>query len=680
MVCATTPLNTITRHFLLPPEESVYSYFHFLPPIDQLRTKRYITPLIIFAATLVAVNFVMQSGLLFVVGRYIMSEHVRWVETLVHLKYHAWYHIIEMPYNEAPPRCHGKRSSLCWEHGGGDGIACAPKSVEALSRWQLLDKDGDGVWSRTESRDEDLAEVFQCDYNVDLPLMYDTIVHHLNRSHMLRKRRDSNLFSGEAVHKAYFNWFLHKPVLCMYGDADMCGSLFHKGFFDEALLQQPSPVFKDVASALKYCNKLLREECFDILPNTYRVWRFVSSQQCGEKIYGQSVFHSPAASEDSDPDSDLVSMPIVSVDYKKYEEYQSTKTIQWRLFLCILLVTFLSVMAEEARSIFKVVCWTITFPRDEDGDRGIVNSAGEKCIVGPEAVEIEHREREDFRIEEDTPAYIDYIEGTLYNADVRGSNEIETEDQAQAECSEEEKCLGYLEQSRGGFCLLYPGDTFYSAGKPGSWVKSVKVKTQASREVTRQCIYQTRTDHRIAVLIVTIFRYGLWIFLLWSGIMFLTGRPRYLSLIFDALSLVFIFEIDEVLYRTMLRLEFKNDHALIEPLQVQHVHRWVQGLECVRSKPSLQAVASKFNWIEGDHAVVFDMCVLFVIIGAAVFVVYTYCSTELNPLIDALNCLCNNAGERCYESQQFSKYWWDTYWSTTLPAANLIIDQLAAKL
>merc|ERR1719230_771960 len=71
---------------------------------------------------------------------------------------------------------------------------------------------------------------------------------------------------------------------------------------------------------------------------------------------------------------------------------------------------------------------------------------------------------------------------------------------------------------------------------------------------------------------MTVLRLLLWIFLLWSGIMFLTGTPRYLDLIFDALSLVFIFEIDELLYKTMLRHEFKMDHLTIDDMKVANLH------------------------------------------------------------------------------------------------------------
>jgi hypothetical protein len=373
---------------------------------------------------------------------------------------------------------------------------------------------------------------------------------------VLAGRRDTNLLSGGAVHKAYLNWYMHKPLLCSYGDQDMCGVLFGRGIFDEALRQQSSVDFKDTASALEYCTNLLQFECFNILPNTYRVWRFVSNQQCGVKLYGQSDFHSPLG------DSNIV--PMLSVDFRKRKEYANTKTIEFRIFLAILLVTFLSVMALEMRSIVKSFLWSALFPTDDRDDRS-------GRIVGRQAVRISY-----------------------------GSEMSESDD-------------------------------------------------------VKKGIHAVRSDHRMLVCIMTFLRLMLWCFLMWSGIMFLTGPPRYLTLIFDALSLVFIFEIDELLYKTMLRHEFKTDHMSIADMKVA---QWHGGL------------------FSGTVSVLSDVVWFMCVIALGIAIVYTYCKIELNPLLDSLECLCLAQGEHCYSAQKYSKSWWDTYWSTVLPASNAIIDKL----
>lgn len=562
-----TPLTSMKDWMLFPPEDSVYSYLTFMMPVEQRRTGHIITPLIFFAVVLVIVNFVMQVGLLYVVGQHIMHKHNEWVSSVAHLKTHAWYHVFPMAYNVAPPKCRGNDSPLCFEHE--HGISCSPPSTHVLSDWDLLDADGDGLWTQEEADDQELGESVKCEFNVDLPSVYKTLVNDLNNSEGLQNRTDANLRSGAAVHKAYLNWYLHKPLLCMYGDQDMCGALFERGFFDEALLQQSSSDFKDTSSALKYCNDLLQFECFNILPSTYRVWRSKSNQQCGAKLFGQTDYHNPV---------DDAVVPMLSVDFRKRREYATTKTPAFRVFLGILLVTFLSVMALEMRSIAKVLIFCWKFPTDDSKVRG------DGRIVGNDAVTIKRSPR---------------TVATDYDS---------MEDQGEVTATKE--------------------------------------------------ISAIRLDLRVIVCVMTGLRLMLWCFLMWTGIMFLTGPPRYLTLIFDALSLVFIFEIDELLYRTMLRYEFKVDHDTIEPMKVP---QWHGGI------------------FSGTHAVLADVLWLLLIILPGIAIVFTYCRNELDPLLGSLECLCRNEGSGCYSAQQYSKAWWDNYWSTVLPASNMIIDRLMVQ-
>merc|ERR1719491_317422 len=112
----------------------------FIPPVDQRRTKKHITPLIFFAFILVAVNFLMQVTLLVVVGNHIMATHNEWMSSMVRVKNFAWYHIFPMPYNYPAPVCRGQDKSLCRDRG--DGPSCSPPSTQVLSDFDLLDTDG----------------------------------------------------------------------------------------------------------------------------------------------------------------------------------------------------------------------------------------------------------------------------------------------------------------------------------------------------------------------------------------------------------------------------------------------------------------------------------------------------------------------------------------------------------
>jgi hypothetical protein len=537
----------------------------------------------------------MQYGLIYVVGGHIKDSHNKWVSQIVHLKDTAWYHVIPMPYNYAPPACMSEDSNLCLHEG--DHVSCAPGSVEILTDWKLLDINGDGIWSSEEANNDKMREEVQCAYGVDLVYLYTSIVGRINATDALKGRRNADLLAGTGLHHAYFNWYLHKPLLCQYGEADMCGTLFHRGFFDEALREQSTPDFSDVNTALAYCNHMLMQECFDILPNTYKVWRSRTQQLCGEKVFGHSMYQIP---DDAPSSSSQDRLPMLTVSFAVQQVYESTADLKFRVFLGILLVTFLSKMYLEIKSIWRMFLWTIAFPHDKDAGR-------HGNIVSKEAVRI---------------------------------------------CTDKDDSK--LSMDRMNDRKLSMEDTEKTHDDPES---STTLMTPRGPEVKSMSIVAVRTDHRIAVALVTVLRFFLWAFLLWSGIMFLTGQPRYLTLIFDALSLVFISEIDELLYATMLRHEFREDHYKIDDMVVRHIHRlW------------LPISGRKFFWN--------DILQFVAIIVFASVIVYTFTEVELNPLIASLQCLCSRDGPECYDAQQFSRMWWDRYWSTTLPAANDIIDQL----
>mmetsp|Transcript_101523 Transcript_101523/g.179997 ORF Transcript_101523/g.179997 Transcript_101523/m.179997 type:complete len:632 (+) Transcript_101523:164-2059(+) len=565
------------------PEGSVYSYFQFMPTIEQRRDeyKRLLTPLTLYAFVLVGVNFVMQFGLLVVVGQWIIQRHSEWVGSIAYLKHKAWYHVGAMPYNKPPGRCRTAQSPLCYDHDGQ--ISCSPPSIQVLGEWDVLDVDGDGVWSRDEASDWNLREEVNCKHNLDLLALYDSVTRSLNNSHILEDRRDPKLMCGHGIHKAYLDWYLHKPMLCMYGDADMCGNLFQRGFFDVALKDSPLRAFKDPATALRYCERILRHECFHILPGTYTVWRLLSNQQCGEKRFSQGLYENPADATNDES----IPTPVLTVDFKKREIYETTQKIPFSMFLTILLVTFTSVMYLEMKSMMKSLLWTIYFPVDKPTARG-------DRRISREAVEFRRQ-----RADEDpfSPRLDDQLDR--------------------------------LERAK----TSVPQDDAFT-----------------SRRLYK--INMVRSDHRWLVLAVTVLRVFLWFFLLYSGIMFLTGAPKYLNLIFDALSLVFIFEIDELLYRNMVRDEFAKEHLEIMPMYVKAPF-WVA---------SNKVYADIFN--------------LLTIVSFCMLIVWTYTTYELTPLFKSLSCVCLQQGESCLEATKYSKDWWDIYWSRTFPKANQLIDGL----
>jgi len=62
--------------------------------------------------------------------------------------------------------------SLCFMEG--DKFSCAPPSVQLTGRWEELDTDGDGIWTREEVEKAKLD--LQCKYIVNPVEVFDVLV------------------------------------------------------------------------------------------------------------------------------------------------------------------------------------------------------------------------------------------------------------------------------------------------------------------------------------------------------------------------------------------------------------------------------------------------------------------------------------------------------------------------
>merc|ERR1719238_1615328 len=87
--------------------------------------------------------------------------------------------------------------SLCTTMADGN-MSCAPPSVRLAGRWDLLDVNKDGAWSREEA--EASREKLKCEYAVDSVEVFDVFVKFLqNREKHIWL--DPSLRSGEKIDK-----------------------------------------------------------------------------------------------------------------------------------------------------------------------------------------------------------------------------------------------------------------------------------------------------------------------------------------------------------------------------------------------------------------------------------------------------------------------------------------------
>lgn len=152
-------------------------------------------------------------------------------------------------------------------------------------------------------------------------------------------------------------------------------------------------------------------------------------------------------------------------------------------------------------------------------------------------------------------------------------------------------------------------------------------------------------NHRLFMGSVTITRIIMLCILLYVGMSFLGRQTDYIGLLLDGVALIFIIEVQEILYERALRGDVKNKWEDSDAMSINLV-----GIRYFNRRPDLMDVL----WLVA------------VIVASFVFMVW-YTSTIVTPLHDSLKCACVGEGENCFEHQHFSRSFWDQYWRYDLP-------------
>merc|ERR1719443_135579 len=232
-----------------------------------------------------------------------------------------------------------------------------PPSVQLTGRWEELDWNNDGIWTLEEVM-EKRAEL-NCKYVVDPVEVYNVFHKFLmSRQHLIWLHPD--VVAGQAIHKPYFTYAMGDIIMCGYRNADMCGNLLERGFFDAPLKHGTAPrVGKTIDSAMQYCQGLLEDggTCGKFLPSTYSVWRIDSGQQCGDPEYEKFVYTHPASG---------VTKSLLMVDWSARQDFERAKTHIFLVYKGIIIFLWLLAMSKEFKDIIIVVTWVLRFPSAED--------------------------------------------------------------------------------------------------------------------------------------------------------------------------------------------------------------------------------------------------------------------------------------------------------------------------
>lgn len=528
----------------------VFSYFTLTSVIEKKRHGRF-TVDACMSYTLVFVVLLIQSVLLYCVSDKVIRKTLQWQSGIISTGRN--YNLVA----EKTTGCQDA-SSLCTHLDGV--MSCAPPSVQLIGRWDELDTDKDGTWTRSElmkSRD-----ALKCKFAVDPVEMFEVLVAWLNE----RKKHiwlHSDIVNHKAIPKAYFIYIMGDIAMCGYRDADMCGNLMKRGVFDAALNLSTVPrIGNTAASALEYCHQLLDFGglCERFLPSTYSTWKIESVQECKSPEFNSFVYKTPHTG---------VVKSLLEVDYQARQRYEVAKTTIFMTYkMCIVFIWILLVIS-QLRDVVKTLTWVLR---------------------------------------------IYYLKANL--------------------STESAGVIGLTRSVSRGF--------------------DARESSLKNEEIHASVTHA----HCVAMSVVTLFRVIMLCWLCCVGLIFLGTQTDYIGLLLDGIALLFIIDVEAIVYARVLRQDVRSYWEEREPIELPRM-----GIGFLSRRPDIT-----------------DMVWLFVVICLAIAfqVIYTY--VIVNPMYDALQCVCLSQGDACHEARRFSRSFWDQYWTHDVPNSREEINDLMAGL
>lgn len=343
----------------IAPAENVYSFLFFMAPIEELRAPGQLTTPKILAWLAVIIALVLQSVVIYAVWKEIVLGQVDWQLSVV---------------RHAPPagQC-VTDPSMCKMLPDGT-VTCAPPSVQIAGRWNELDVNGDGNWTREEAAE--MKDHFSCEFQVNLVEVFDVFATFLvNREKIIWIH--PSIREGQGIPEMYFKYAAGDIIMCGYRNKDMCPNLLKRGYFDVPLAQGTVPrVGETIKSALAYCHAMLEDGgvCDTTLPSTYTVWKKSSDEQCYGAGYSKFVYTHPENGQ---------TKSMLTVDYAATKDYRKAeRSTLFMMYKACVIMVLLCCIFSELRQIVPLVTFVAIFPSEEE-----VKSKGKEPIemeVNPE--------------------------------------------------------------------------------------------------------------------------------------------------------------------------------------------------------------------------------------------------------------------------------------------------------
>eukprot|EP00746_Dinoflagellata_sp_MGD_P124160 gnl/MRDRNA2_/MRDRNA2_58742_c0_seq2.p1 gnl/MRDRNA2_/MRDRNA2_58742_c0~~gnl/MRDRNA2_/MRDRNA2_58742_c0_seq2.p1 ORF type:complete len:635 (-),score=105.28 gnl/MRDRNA2_/MRDRNA2_58742_c0_seq2:151-2055(-) len=337
--------------YFVRPSENVWSFFTFVAPTEakkaDLRGEEGTTWDVVMAYILVIATATFQGILLWLLFDEVVLSNVAWQNGIMKV---GNTHQVNLFSDPPKDKCNAG-SSLCFNDSGN--FTCAPPSVQLTGRWDMLDTNKDGIWTREEV--EASKEELHCKFAVNPVEIFDVLINIIKkRSHLIWIHPD--IQNAKGIHFAYFQYALGDIAMCGYREEAMCNNLIKRGFFDTAFIHGTAPrVGKTTETALAYCRGLLQPQgiCEELLPSTYTVWKIASSGECGSKDYTKFKYTNPGTK---------LTKSLLEVDYSARGEYELAQEFWFRIFKGIVLLVWVAIIFCEFKEIIKFVSLVLYFP------------------------------------------------------------------------------------------------------------------------------------------------------------------------------------------------------------------------------------------------------------------------------------------------------------------------------
>lgn len=338
--------------YFVRPSDNVWSYFTFITPTEAKKAERTgvnaCTWDVVMAFALCVMTFFMQAILIWLVFQEVVLSNVEWQNGIMKVATSSQVNLFSSRGGEST--CNDA-SSLCFtDHGN---FTCAPPSIQLTGRWEDLDTNNDGVWTREEVITS--KEKLRCKFAVNPVEVFDVMINMIKkREHLIWIHPD--IHDAKAIHFAYFQYAIGDISMCGYRAEAMCPNLLRRGFFDSAFIHGTAPrVGKTTETAMSYCRKLLRPQglCEELLPSTYTVWKIASGIECGSLSYTKFKYTNPGTK---------LTKSLLEVDYGARQDYELSQDPWFRMFKGIVLLVWTLLMFAEYKEIVKFISLVLYFP------------------------------------------------------------------------------------------------------------------------------------------------------------------------------------------------------------------------------------------------------------------------------------------------------------------------------